>query len=96
MSEAGGGPQAEEHSQEPSEQDAMGVAHGGGYSWRRGLRVRGPRDPQLSSFTWRFEGVTGAAVKVEAQRKFLAASSPGYWSKIPNASFSCFFLFFFF
>lgn len=41
-----------------------------------GARVRGPRGPQLSSFTWRSEeGVTGAAVKVEAsEKKFLAAS----------------------
>lgn len=40
-----------------------------------GARAVGP-GPGLSSFTWRSEeGVTGAAVKVEAsEKKFLAAS----------------------
>ena len=47
--------------------------------WRvvRGTAGEGARGPQPSSFTWRSEeGVTGAAVKVEAsEKKFLAVSS---------------------
>ena len=70
--------------------------------WRvvRGTAGEGARGPQPSSFTWRSEeGVTGAAVKVEAsEKKFLAVSSTyrivGARCQMP--SFSWLVVFFFF
>lgn len=63
-----------------------------------GARALGARGPQPSSFTWRSEeGVSGAAVKVEASEKFLAVSGTyrivGARSQMP--SFSWLVVFFF-